>query len=56
MEIKLDSCFAEKCWFPAKGVDPISAQQVSASDLGRQFSLRPNMEINLDSYFLRSFC
>ena len=22
MEINLHSCFAETCWFPAKGVDP----------------------------------
>ena len=51
MEINLDSCIDENCWFPAKVVDSDYVQQFSASDLGRHYSLLHNMEINLDSCF-----
>ena len=51
LDIKLGSCFAENCVFPADGVDPDWAQQVAASDLGRYYLLRPKMEINLHCYF-----
>ena len=37
--------------FLVDGVDPDKAQQVSASDLGRHYSLHPNVEIKLDSCF-----
>ena len=56
MEIKLDSCFAENFWFPARSVDFDWAQQVAASDLGRHYSQGSNMEINLDGYFAENCC
>ena len=55
IEIKVDSCFAEKFRFLADGVDSDWAQQVAASDLDRHYSLPLSMEINLNGILL-IFC
>ena len=55
-EIKVDSCFAEKCRFLADGVDPDWAQQVAASNLGRHYSLPLSMGINFLNGILPIFC
>ena len=46
----LDGYLSDNCWFPADDVGLDWTRQAAAFNLGRHCLLRPNMELNLNSY------